>query len=281
MHKTYSAFVKSLSNRPARQGFWVRHFRPNQRQPGAVSRPLRSVFRPRFSCRWLLILSFLLVIGMISFPWLWRAWVNFRYAPAIYTAQEFLQQPSVLDDGTPAPSAASDAEDDELRVAIVFGARVYGSGRLSAMLRDRVDTAVDLYQAGKVDKLLLSGGQATGGYDEPGAMMAHARARGVPAADMQPDFGGRRTYDTCYRAAHIFQVEEAVLVTQAFHLPRALFLCNNLDIRVAGVEADRRVYDPRSIAWSETRELPALVFALIDLVRAAPPPILGEPIPLD
>ncbi|MEZ4555940.1 MAG: ElyC/SanA/YdcF family protein [Caldilineaceae bacterium] len=119
--------------------------------------------------------------------------------------------------------------------------------------RDRVDTAIALYQAGKVDKLLMSGDNSTPEYDEPGAMMAYAIAQGVPAADIQPDYAGRRTYDTCYRAQAIFHVEDAVLVTQAFHLPRALFTCHNLGLDAQGVIADRRIYDPRSVAWSESR----------------------------
>ncbi len=106
-------------------------------------------------------------------------------------------------------------------------------------------------------------------------------SRGVPPEAIQPDYGGRRTYDTCYRAAKIFQVDQAILVTQEFHLPRALLLCDNLGIEVVGVKADRRVYAPRSMAWSEAREVPALLGALVDLVRRAPPPILGEPIPLE
>ncbi len=167
------------------------------------------------------------------------------------------------------------------RAAIVYGARVYPSGRLSGMLRDRVDTAVALYEAGKVDKLLLSGDNSTPEYDEPSAMMAHAIARGVPAEDIQPDFGGRRTYDTCYRAKHVFQLDSAILVTQEFHLPRALFTCESLGIDAVGVIADRRPYDPRSVAWSESREVPALVVALLDVIRQAPAPVLGEPIPLD
>jgi SanA protein len=111
-------------------------------------------------------------------------------------------------------------------------------------------------------------------------MMAYAIAQGVPAEDIQPDYAGRRTYDTCYRAKAIFQIESAVLVTQRFHLPRALFLCDQLGIKAVGVAADQRVYDPRSVAFSETREVPALVVALLDVIRRAPPPVLGEPIPL-
>lgn len=201
----------------------------------------------------------MLLVGASSLFWFWPRWLESRYAAAIVPLVE-------------APAA---------RVAIVFGARVYPSGRLSGMLRDRVDTAVDLYKAGKVAKLLVSGDNQFADYNEPGAMMAYAIAQGVPAADIQPDYGGRRTYDTCYRARAIFQVESAILVTQRFHLPRALFLCEQLGLHANGVAADRRTYDPRSVAYSETRELPAQIVALLDVIRRAPPPVMGDPIPLE
>jgi len=210
--------------------------------------------------RWVVLAAGALLLGMLMLsPFAWQRWVDMRYAPAIHT----------VDDAPPA------------RVAIVLGARVYSSGRLSAMLRDRVDTAVELYKAGKVDKLLVSGDNSNADYNEPGAMMAHAIERGVAPEDIQPDYGGRRTYDSCYRAKAVFQVDEAIVVTQAFHLPRALFLCESLGLRVSGVSADQRTYDPRSIAWSETREVPALVAALLDVIRRAPPPVLGDPIPIE
>ena len=79
---------------------------------------------------------------------------------------------------------------------------------------------------------------------------------------------------------HVFQLDSAILVTQRFHLPRALFTCENLGLEVVGVVADQSYYDPRSVAWSESRELPALVVALFDVIRRAPSPVLGEPIPL-
>lgn len=208
---------------------------------------------------WIFGLPALALLVLLAFaPFAWRAWVNWRYTPRIYTAEEVPAQ----------------------RVAIVFGARVYPSGRLSAMLRDRVETAIDLYRQGKVQKILVSGDNHLVDYNEPGAMMQYALDRGVPAADIQPDYAGLRTYDTCYRASAIFQVEEAILITQAFHLPRALLLCSNLGLKVVGVAADRSQYGPRSVAWSESRETPALVAALVDLVLRQPPPILGEPIPI-
>lgn len=206
------------------------------------------------------VLIGIVVVGglLISFPLLWRAWVDSSRSHEIYTVES-------------APVA---------RVAIVFGARIYPSGRLSAMLMDRVETAIQLYEADKVEKLLFSGDNSSQYYNEPGAMMAYARQRGVPEEDIQLDYAGLRTYDTCYRAQAIFQLESAVLVTQRFHLPRAIFTCDQLGIKVFGVAADRREYHPRSIAWSEMREIPATLMALLDVVRRRPPTFLGEQIPL-
>ena len=84
------------------------------------------------------------------------------------------------------------------RVAIVFGAGLRRDGTPTPILRDRVDTAVDLYLAGKVDTLLMSGDNSTPEYNEPAAMVAHAIARGVNPADVQPDYAGRRTYDAAH-----------------------------------------------------------------------------------
>lgn len=167
------------------------------------------------------------------------------------------------------------------RVAIVFGARVYPDGRLSAMLQDRVERAVQMYHAGKVQKLLLSGDNRFADYNEPGRMMAYALSRNVPAEDIQLDHAGRRTYDTCYRAREIFQLRSAILVTQEFHLPRALFTCRNLGLDAVGVSADLRPYHRRSIRWSEMREVPAAIVALFDIIRRQPAPVLGDPIPIN
>ena len=79
-------------------------------------------------------------------------------------------------------------------------------------------------------------------YNEPGAMQAFALELGIPEEDIVLDYAGRRTYDTCYRAGEIFQLETAILVTQEFHLPRALYICNVLDIKAVGVSADVRTY---------------------------------------
>jgi SanA protein len=169
------------------------------------------------------------------------------------------------------------------RVAIVFGALVYHNGRPSAMLADRVKAAAALYLAGKADVLLMTGGSAPGGYDEPGTMRDYALSLGVPIGAIVLDYAGQRTYDSCYRARHIFGVTEAVVVTQRFHLPRALMTCAALGIDAAGVPADDQRpwgYSRTSLTYSRIRELPATAIAVIDVLRRAEPPVMGEQRPI-
>lgn len=234
---------------------------PKQSPAGQVDSPALTSHpsKGRTRRRRFLLLALIGVLGIASFPFLWRWWINWRYSQQILPIDEVRHE----------------------RVAIVFGARIYPDGRLSPMLRDRVETAVQLYQAGKVDKLLMSGDNRFDNYDEPGRMIEYALSRGIPAEDLQPDYAGRRTYDTCYRAGKIFGLGSAVLVTQEFHLPRALYTCEQLGIDVVGVAADLQDYSRRSLAWSEFREIPALLSAMIDVVRELPPPVLGEPVPID
>ena len=162
-------------------------------------------------------------------------------------------------------------------VAIVFGAggrfKPSASGRLSPMLQDRMDTAIALYKAGKVRKLLVSGDNRFANYNEPGRMYDYAVARGVPARDVVRDYAGRRTYDTCYRAAEIFGVTQAVLITQRFHLPRALFTCRNLGVESVGLSADRRTY--LSNPYYQLRDAVASLRAWWDVKIARPEPVLG------
>jgi SanA protein len=166
------------------------------------------------------------------------------------------------------------------RVAIVFGAGLTRGGNVTAILYDRVATAADLYHAGKIQHLLLSGDNSTANYNEPAAMAAAARQLGVPDAALVLDYAGRRTYDTCYRAREIFGLDQAILVTQRFHLPRALYLCESLGLNSAGVAADRRPYRQRSVQFWNFRELFATTAAWWDVTIARPVPILGEPIPI-
>lgn len=166
------------------------------------------------------------------------------------------------------------------RVAIVFGAGLLRDGSPTPVLRDRVATAVDLYRAGKVEKLLMSGDNRFVNYNEPGAMRAYALSLGVPADDIVLDYAGRRTYDTCYRASAIFGVPEAVLITQGYHLRRALFLCNQLGVPAVGVSSDRREYRRSSYVIWNIREMPATLVALWEAWVSRPLPVLGSPEPI-
>ena len=166
------------------------------------------------------------------------------------------------------------------RLAIVFGAGLRRDGTPTAILRDRVETAADLYFSGKVEKILMSGDNRFEYYNEPESMHQYALSLGVPEAAIVMDFAGRRTYDTCYRARAIFGASEALLVTQKFHLPRALFLCNTLGLESYGIEADNNSYRKISFLIWNIREQIATVGAFIDVYWSNPVPVLGNPEPL-
>jgi SanA protein len=166
------------------------------------------------------------------------------------------------------------------RVAIVFGAGLYRNGAPTPVLRDRVATAADLYHSGKVEKLLMSGDNSTPSHNEPGAMRDYALGLGIPDEDIILDYAGRRTYDTCYRAREIFNLDSAVLVTQAFHLPRAVYTCNTLGVSAIGVPADLRQYRRSSQTFWNLRESVATVVALWEIHLSKPEPILGNPEPI-
>jgi vancomycin permeability regulator SanA len=166
------------------------------------------------------------------------------------------------------------------RVAIVFGAGLRYDGTPTAILRDRVMTAAQLYFAGKVEKLLMSGDNSTLEYNEPESMRQYALSLGVPDEAIVLDYAGRRTYDTCYRAKAIFGVERAILVTQGFHLPRALFTCNALGLPAVGVEANNYYYRKLSRVYWQAREVFATFGAFMDVYVYKPLPVLGDPEPI-
>jgi SanA protein len=166
------------------------------------------------------------------------------------------------------------------RVAVVFGAGLRRNGSPTPILRDRVAAAASLYFSGKVEKLLMSGDNRLPNYNEPEAMKLYALSLGVPEEAIIIDHAGSRTYDTCFRAKAVFGLDEALLVTQKFHLPRALFLCNTLGMQAEGVEADtRRSWRVSNLIWN-VREMPATAAAFLDLYITNPVPVLEEPTPL-
>lgn len=155
-------------------------------------------------------------------------------------------------------------EASQTEAAVVLAAETI-NGRPSAVLRHRIERGVDLYQAGKVEKLVMSG-QAP----EPAIMQTYAISMGVPEEDILLDDGGVRTYATCYNTLTQLELEEAVFVTQPYHMPRTLFLCRELGIDAIGVPAYHGRYWPGSwIAWN-IRETLANVLAFIDLYISPP-----------
>lgn len=165
-------------------------------------------------------------------------------------------------------------------VAIIFGAGLTREGRATRVLRDRVETGARLYFDGKVEKLLMSGDNSHVDYNEPQAMKDYALRLGVPDDAIVLDYAGQRTYDTCYRASEIFGVNEAILVTQSFHLPRALYICNKLGVDASGVAAENHYFLKRSRAYWNLRELIATPVALWEVHISQPTPILGHPEPI-
>lgn len=163
-------------------------------------------------------------------------------------------------------------------VALVFGAGLNAEGGPSAVLYDRVATATDLYKADKVDKLLMTGDNSTVNHNEVEAMRQTALELGVPTEDIVLDYAGFSTWDSCYRAHEVFSLSEATLVTQRFHLPRAIYTCNQLGVNAVGVEADRQPY-PTS--YNEVRELPALASTAWNLLTNRQPRFLGEKVDVD
>jgi SanA protein len=165
------------------------------------------------------------------------------------------------------------------RVAIVFGAGLWRDGSPTPVLQDRVETGARLYFSGKVEKILMTGDNSLVEYNEPEAIRQYALKLGVPDSVIVLDFAGRRTYDSCYRAQEIFRIKEAILITQKFHLARALFLCTALGLDGVGVEANNRAYRKTSLLFWNLRELPATLTAFAD-VLTRPLPILGDPEPI-
>ena len=178
------------------------------------------------------------------------------------------------------PRTFSAKEVPPRRVAIVFGAGLWRDGTPTPVLQDRVQTAANLYFDGRVEKLLMSGDNRFVNYNEPEAMRQYALSLGVPDEDIILDYAGRRTYDTCYRARDIFRVDSAILVTQGFHLPRALFLCNMLGVDGIGVPADLQYYRKISRAIWNFREILATLDAINDIFYKKPIPVLGDPEPI-
>jgi len=158
-------------------------------------------------------------------------------------------------------------------VAVVFGAGLE-NGRPSAYLAHRLDAAVRLYTAGKVEVLLVTGDNSRSTYDEPDAMRTYLTGHGVPADRIVADYAGFDTWDSCDRAKRVFGVDHAVLVSQDFHIRRALALCAAAGIDAYGVG----VAEPHDATWyaGGAREVLAAGKAAFDVLAKPDPHFLGH-----
>ena len=160
-------------------------------------------------------------------------------------------------------------------VALVLGAEVYDDGSPSPFLAARLEIARQLLANGKVRAILVSGDHREWDYNEPGAMYQWLRDRGVPGQRIVLDHAGFDTYDSCARAKEVFGVSEAIVVTQTYHIDRAVALCRSLGVKASGVGDDSvRIYTE---PWrnSVVRERGAVVKALVDVISGRDPVFLG------
>jgi len=202
------------------------------------------------------ILAVPVVLGLLGvlLPW---AWVLIASAGRVQDAGDVADAP-------------------EIPVALVLGAGLQG-GRPSPYLAARLDAAKELHEAGKVRVLLVSGDNRTHAYDEPTAMRDYLIAAGVPTEDIVLDFAGRDTYDSCQRAHRIFGVNEITVISQRYHVGRAVALCRAAGMTTNGVgDTSMRDRYPREWWSGWVREKLANIKAVGDVLTGRDP-VLGQP----
>ena len=175
------------------------------------------------------------------------------------------------------PEEAAAIEDADC--ILVLGCSVKIDHTLSDMLEDRLRRGVELYESGAAPKLLMSGDHGTDDYDEVNAMKNYATENGVPSSDVFMDHAGFSTYESVYRAKEIFGAEKVIIVTQEYHLYRALFIAEKLGLEAYGVASDYRTYSGQE--GRELREILARFKDFASTVFKPEPTYLGDKIPID
>ena len=164
----------------------------------------------------------------------------------------------------------------EAQVALIPGAAILANGNISAIFRDRVDTAIELYKAKKVSKILVSGDNSTLSHNEVNPVRDYLLGKGIPDTDIFLDHAGFDTYSTMYRARDIFQVTSIIISTQSFHLPRAVFIARALGLKAYGLSAD----EGHILFKNYVREVLANEKAVFSLFFQIKPKFLGDVIPI-
>ena len=162
---------------------------------------------------------------------------------------------------------------------LVLGAGLRNDGTPTPMLEDRLNTGITLYKAGAARKLLMSGDHGRKDYDEVQAMKDYAIDSGIPSSDIFMDHAGFSTYESLYRARDIFQAKKVIIVTQKYHLYRALYIANSLGIKAKGVSADTEDYAGQT--YRDFREILARNKDFLTTIFKPEPTFLGEAIPVN
>ena len=163
---------------------------------------------------------------------------------------------------------------------LVLGAYVFPNGTVSTMLNDRLTTGYELYEQGKAPKLIVSGDHGRKDYDEVNSMKSFLKDKGVPNQDVFMDHAGFSTYESLYRARDIFEVKKVIIVTQEYHLMRAVYVARALGLEAYGVAADKRDYG-QAMKMYKIREIAARNkdFVWTSIIKPKPT-FLGDAIPV-
>lgn len=221
-------------------------------------------------------------------PSFWRRHTVFRIfvlavVALLLAAIAFLGVTNAIVVGTAAPHITSAEEvaqvDGEADAIVVPGAYVFPDGTPSDILKDRLDNAIALYEAEAAPKIIVSGDHGTTDYDEVQGMKQYVVDHGVPADDVFCDHAGFSTYETMYRAKHVFGAENIIISTQTYHLYRALYDALGLGLDAEGVASDFHTF-PQQLIW-DAREALARTKDVFAVLAQTPPTFTGDPISLD
>ena len=162
------------------------------------------------------------------------------------------------------PYIVKQKESNTYREAIVFGAGLNRNLKPTRVLRDRLDKTIQLVQAGQIDHILLSGGKGKR-ISEPEAMFSYLVERSIDPSILALDEEGISTFDTLKRAKQYFQMDQALLITQKYHLPRAIGIAQQINFDVIGIAANTKSFKINSIIWWNFRELFAWIWSLFKI----------------
>ena len=166
------------------------------------------------------------------------------------------------------------AKTPKAQTVMILGASVLRNKTMSDMLKDRADTAIEIYNSNKANNILISGDGQAKNYNEVVVVNNYLLEQGIPKEKILLDYYGFDTYDSLYRARDIFGIKNLIISTQNFHLPRALFIAKSLGIQAYGITADRHKY--KNMELNIGRELLATVKAYVDVFYSAKPAILDK-----